>query len=115
VAFAVNPVQSMRFLGVDTATSRRLTWLAQMTAARDIALGVGTVIAAARGRGSSGWLLAGAGCDAADAVAISGALARKQVSPVAAAAVVAVGIVASAAAVAVTIQDRRQPMVTPVT
>lgn len=115
LAFAVNPVQSVRFLGVDTGTARRLTWLAQMAAARDLALGVGTVAAVVRGQGSGAWLLAGAACDAADAAALGSALARRQVSPPTAAAVIGVAVAASATAVAATLRAHRQPMVTLVT
>jgi hypothetical protein len=115
LAFALNPTQSMRFLGVDTATAHRLRWLAQMTAARDIALGVGAVAAAARRQGSGGWLVAGAACDLADAGAIALAVSRKQVAPLAAGAVIAVAIAASAAAVGVVVDDRRQSIDTLVT
>jgi hypothetical protein len=106
--FAVNPAQSMRFLGVDTGTATRLTWLAQMTAARDIAVGLGTAATAVTGRGSDGWLLAGAACDAADAAAIAAALARKQVSAVASVAVIAVATLGSIAAVATVLRSSRR-------
>jgi hypothetical protein len=115
IAFAANPTQSMRILGVDTATAHRLRWLAQMTAARDIALGIGAVAAVARRQGSGGWLLAGAACDAADAGAIALAVSRKQVAPLAAAAVIAVAVAASVAAVSVVLGDRGQPIDTLVT
>jgi hypothetical protein len=115
VLFAVKPSQSMRILGVDTATAHRLRWLAQMTAARDIALGVGTVATTIRRQGSGGWLLAGAACDAADAGTIALAVARKQVAPLAAAAIVGVAIAASVAAVGVVAGERRQPIDTLVT
>lgn len=106
--FAVNPEQSMRFLGVDTGTASRLTWLAQMTAARDIAVGLGTAVTAVTGRGSAGWLLAGAACDAADAAAIGAALARKQVSAVASVAVIAAAALGSVAAVATVLRSSRR-------
>ena len=115
LAFAINPTQSMRFLGVDTATARRLAWLAQMTAARDIALGLGTLTSTITGRGSAAWLLAGAACDAADAAAISAACYRKDVTPIVAAAVVAAAAAASATAVSEVLRGRRQPIVTAVT
>ncbi len=103
-AFFANPTASVRFLGLDTATANRISWLARMTAARDIALGVGTVTSAIGGRGSSGWLLAGAACDIADGVALADALARKRVAPLAAAAVIATTIAASAVAIAAAVR-----------
>jgi hypothetical protein len=112
-AFAINPSQSMRFLGVDTGTASRLTWLAQMTAARDIAVGLGTAVTALTGRGSGGWLLAGAACDAADAAAIGAALRRKQTSTVASGAVIAVAAVASIAAVATALRSSQRSVVPP--
>jgi hypothetical protein len=114
-AFAVNPTQSMRLLGVDTATAHRLRWLAQMAAARDIALGVGTVVATVRRQGSGSWLLAGAACDAADAGAIALAVSRKQVAPLAAAAVITVALAGCAAALGIVLDERRQPIDTLVT
>ena len=95
LAFAVNPVTSVRILGVDTATANRLAWLAQMTAARDIVLGAGTLFTSISGRGSGPWLIAGAASDLADAAALSGALTRRQV-----AAVPAIGIAAGAVGLA---------------
>lgn len=115
VTFAANPTQSMRFLGVDTATAHRLRWLAQMAAARDIALGVGTVVTTIRQQGSGSWLVAGAACDAADAGALALAVSRKQVAPLAAAAVIGVAIAASGVAVRAVLRDRGQSIETLVT
>src|SRR4051812_39129643 len=50
VGATVAPVASVRMLGIDTATARRAVVLARMAAARDIALGAGTIVAARRGR-----------------------------------------------------------------
>jgi hypothetical protein len=100
LVFAINPVLSVRMLGVDSATATRLSWLARMTAARDIALGVGTLAGAISGRGSSGWLLAGGVCDIADAAAIGAALKQRQVSLVPAAVVIAGALAAGGAAIA---------------
>lgn len=109
-AFVVRPRESMTFLGVDTATASRVSWLAQMTAARDIAIGAGTAVTAITGRGSAGWLIAGAACDLADATAIGAALTRKQVSPVTAAAMCAGAVVVAAGAVAAVLAGRRQTL-----
>ena len=108
VVFGLHPVQSVRFLGVDSGTAGRVVWLARMTAARDAALGVGTVLSAVTGRGSAGWLLAGAACDAADAAALGHALSRRQVAAVPAAGVIAVASAASAIAVGLVLRERIQ-------
>jgi hypothetical protein len=68
------PVGMVRLLGLDTATAQRVTWLARMAAARDCALGAGTVVTARSGRGAAGWLLAGAAADAVDALVVYGAV-----------------------------------------
>ena len=68
-AALAGPVASIRLLGVDTATAARAAWLARMCAARDAALGAGTVGAVASRRGQTSWLLAGALADAGDAAA----------------------------------------------
>jgi len=93
--FLLAPVASTRVLGVDTATAKRVTFLAQMMAARDVAIGAGTAAASVGGRNPAGWLLAGAAADAVDAAAIAGALRAGRVrGPV------ATGLVGGAAALA---------------
>ncbi len=72
-AFLAAPRVSVRMLGVDTATAKRMTFLARMTAGRDIVLGAGT-LNAGTGRRAVPWLLAGAGADLVDALAIAGAV-----------------------------------------
>ncbi len=72
-AFLLAPTFSVRMLGVDSATAKRMAFLARMTAARDIALGAGT-LHAGTGRRAVPWLLAGAGADLVDAAAIAAAL-----------------------------------------
>jgi hypothetical protein len=96
--FLLAPVASTRALGLDTATAKRVSFLAQMMAARDVVIGAGTA-ASGRGTGRPGaWLLAGAVADATDAVVIAGALkAGRARGPVAAG---VVGIAAVAAGVA---------------
>ena len=99
-AFLAAPVASTRALGLDSATAKRVSFLARMMAARDVAIGAGTAAAARAGGRPGGWLLAGAFADAADAVVIVGALRRGRANgPVAAG--VAGGAVALAAAAAV--------------
>jgi hypothetical protein len=71
--FLAAPALSVRILGVDSATAKRMRFLARMAAARDIGLGCGT-LDAGPGVTAAPWLLAGAAAAAADAVAIAGAL-----------------------------------------
>lgn len=80
--FLAGPVFSVRMLGVDTATASRLTFLARMAAARDGALGVGTVYSALRGQGAAAWLLAGGFCDACDALFIGLSAGKRKLDPV---------------------------------
>jgi hypothetical protein len=69
----VLPVVANRALGLDTATAKRVSYLARMAAVRDVGLGVGTLQAGPT-RAAVPWLVAGAAADAVDAVAIAGAL-----------------------------------------
>ena len=78
----VRPRLLPRLLGVDSATSARVGWAVQMLGVRDAALGLGTLVALRAGdrRAARTWLAAGVLCDAVDALAVSGALARGRVS-----------------------------------
>jgi hypothetical protein len=67
------PTLTVRSLGTDTATARRVTFLTRMMAVRDGALGAGGVLAARRGQVGP-WLLAAAACDATDAVVVTAAI-----------------------------------------
>lgn len=93
-AFLAAPVASVRVLGVDTATAKRMSFLARMAAARDLGLGLGTLAARTD---AAPWLLVGALADGVDAVAIGAALRRGS-----ARGVPAMAVVAGAAAAAVT-------------
>jgi hypothetical protein len=73
--FLLAPRFSVRILGVDAASAKRMAFLARMTAARDIGLGAGT-LDAARSRAVVPWLLAGAAADTVDALAVAGAIKR---------------------------------------
>ncbi|HEX9231759.1 MAG TPA: hypothetical protein VF869_07610 [Jatrophihabitantaceae bacterium] len=70
-AALADPVASIRLLGLDSATATRAAWLARMCAARDAALGAGTINSVASRRGQTSWLLAGALADAGDAAAFA--------------------------------------------
>ncbi len=96
--FLLAPVASTRILGLDTATAKRVSFLARMMAARDVVIGAGTAVASANGGRPGPWLLAGAVADATDATVISAALKQGRArGPVAAG---VVGVAAGAAAVA---------------
>ncbi len=93
-AFLVSPVLSVRLLGTDSATAKRMSFLARMAAARDIGLGVGTLMGGGE-RESATWLAVGAAADAADAIVIAAAMRQGTTRGIPAA-----GIVAGAAAAA---------------
>jgi hypothetical protein len=80
VSLLAAPVPLIRMVGVDTATARRMAWVTRMAAARDLALGAGTV-AAVRSAGAGGdardgarWVAIGAAADVADTLIITAAL-----------------------------------------
>ncbi|MCW2600669.1 MAG: hypothetical protein JWM02_2498 [Frankiales bacterium] len=63
-------------LGVDRATRERLGWVVQMLAARDVALGLGALVARKERRL---WLAAGVLADVVDALAVAAAIGKGQV------------------------------------
>lgn len=72
VAFFASPTAAVRVLGVDSASAKRMAFLARMTAARDVGLGIGTL--ASRGRPQARlWLAVGAAADGVDAFVIAAA------------------------------------------
>ena len=78
----VRPRLLPRLLGVDSATATRVGWSVQMLGARELALGLGTLVAAQGPdrRGARLWVAAGVLCDAVDVLAVAGALLRGRVS-----------------------------------
>jgi hypothetical protein len=98
VVFLAVPVTSLRLLGVDTETAKRMSFLATMAAGRDLALGAGTTAAARHGRVPVGWLAAGAAADITDVVAISAALRHGRVAGLPAVAALAGAVAAAGAA-----------------
>jgi hypothetical protein len=101
LGFLVRPEFSTKILGLDSATAARMTWMARMMAARDVAIGVGTVYGVATDRDGDVWLVAGAACDAVDALAIAGAVHAKRLPAARAGAMVLMAAAAAAAAVVV--------------
>ena len=106
-AFLADPVSSVRILGVDSASAKRMTFLARMTAGRDIVLGLGTV-GARTPRGKAGWLAAGAVADAIDAAVLTAGLKSGQLrgAPAAGIAVGAAGAAAVAGIAAARLRGR---------
>jgi hypothetical protein len=74
IGFLAAPVASTRVLGLDSATAKRITFLARMTAVRDVVLGAGTVASRRHPRALRIFVLAGAVADLGDAAAIAGAV-----------------------------------------
>ena len=95
--FLLAPGFSTRLLGLDAGTANRVVWLSRMAAARDIGLGVGTVLSALRGRDSSVWVAAGAAADAVDAVVVAQAVQQRRLGGINAMGMV--GVAGAAAAV----------------
>ena len=108
VSFLSSPVTFLRLIGLDTASATRVTWLARTAGVRDVVLGVGTVVAAVTGQDDTSWLLAGAACDAVDAV-VTGAAAREGRISRTRGALVAAGAVASVVAGVAALAGRSRP------
>lgn len=97
-SMVLRPKALPQLMGLDSATATRVGWSVQMLGIRDLALGVGTLLAlrGADPRGARSWLAMGVLCDAVDALAVTGAMARGRVSKGSGAAVVAVAVGAAA-------------------
>ena len=83
-----------QLMGIDSATATRVGWSVQMLGSREIALGLGTLVALRRpdSRAARTWVAAGVLTDAIDVLVIGGALARGRVRTSAALAVLATAI-----------------------
>lgn len=79
-AMIVRPRALPGLLGVDSATSARMSWAMQMLGARDIAVGVGTLVALRNGNDVAArtWIAAGVLCDVADALVVGAGLVRRR-------------------------------------
>lgn len=69
-------------LGVDSASAARTAWVVQMLGAREVALGLGTLVAlrAPDGRAARAWVAAGALSDGVDVLTIGAAVLRGRLS-----------------------------------
>ena len=97
VAAVAAPRLAARIMGGKRAAEGIAPLFARMLGARDIALGLGTVIALDRGKPVRGWLEGAALSDSVDCVACL--LAREQMSPGVAGAAGGLGGVAAAAGI----------------
>lgn len=98
-SMVVRPKALPQLMGLDSATATRSAWAVQMLGIRDLALGVGTLVALRDQdrRSARTWLTLGLVCDAVDALALGGAALRGRVSRGGA----GVGVAVALAAVAV--------------
>lgn len=80
-----------QLMGVDSATATRVGWAVQMLGAREIAMGLGTLVALRRPGSAAArtWVAAGVLTDALDVLAVGSALARGRVRASSGAAVLA--------------------------
>lgn len=84
VAMLVQPAALPQRLGVDSAAARRTSWVSSMLGAREVALGLGTLVALRRvqkggdPRAARLWLMAGILCDTVDALAVARAVGAGQ-------------------------------------
>ena len=102
VSMVVRPRLLPALFGIDSATSTRMGWSTQMLGAREVALGLGTLMALRTEdpRSARLWIAMGMLSDAADALVVTGAVLRKRVSrPVG-----LLGVAAALAAVAAGLQ-----------
>lgn len=97
-SMVVRPKALPQLMGLDSATATRVGWSVQMLGIRDLALGLGTLVALRNPdpRAARSWLAMGVLCDAVDALAVTGAMVKGRVSKGSGAAVVAVALGAAA-------------------
>lgn len=98
-----------QLMGVDSATATRLAWAVQMLGAREITMGLGTLVALRDpgSRAARTWVAAGALTDALDVLAVGGALLRGRVRASSGAAVVVTATAAVVLGLRALQQDER--------
>ena len=111
VGMIARPRALPRAFGVDSATSARMSWAVQMLGAREVAVGLGTLLSLRSGdrRGTRTWVAAGIVCDAVDALVIGAALARRRVAGPAGATSLVVALAAVAGGVQAMGEDPDAP------
>ncbi|MEP6598077.1 MAG: hypothetical protein ABJB98_01355 [Actinomycetota bacterium] len=103
----VLPVGALRQLAVDPSTLPRVSWLIRTAGIRDAALGTGAVVSLVGGGGAS-WVLAGAACDAVDAVVTAQAVRDQSVDALRGRVVAGVAVASAALGVVSAIALRRR-------
>lgn len=80
IGLLVNPSGIGKALGIDPTAMQQAQWLARFTGGREIAIGLGTLIAWRRGDSVAGWIAAQAISDGTDTVAFAAVASQGRVS-----------------------------------
>lgn len=81
IGLIANPMGIGKALGIDDGAMRQSVWLARFTGGREIAIGLGTLLAWKRAEPLAGWIAAQAISDATDTVAFAVVTSQGKVSP----------------------------------
>jgi hypothetical protein len=81
IGLMANPKGIGKALGIDDAAMQQAAWLARFTGGREIAIGLGTLLAWRRSEPLAGWIAAQAISDATDTVAFAVVATQGRVSP----------------------------------
>ncbi len=92
VGIAAKPALLSRLLGVDATTATRTGWATRMVAAREVALGAGTLASVRSGGDLVPWFIAQAVADGGDALAVGAAIRARHVRRVVGALVLLAGV-----------------------
>lgn len=81
IGLIANPMGIGKALGIADEAMRQSVWLARFTGGREIAIGLGTLVAWKRSEPLAGWIAAQAISDATDTVAFAVVASQGKVSP----------------------------------
>ena len=81
IGLIANPMGIGKALGIADDAMRQSVWLARFTGGREIAIGLGTLLAWKRSEPLAGWIAAQAISDATDTVAFAVVASQGKVSP----------------------------------
>ena len=81
IGLIANPMGIGKALGIADDAMRQSVWLARFTGGREIAIGLGTLLAWKRSEPLAGWIAAQAISDATDTVAFAVVTSQGNVSP----------------------------------
>jgi len=82
VGLVLNPKGIGKALGIDDASMEQAAWLARFTGGREIAIGMGTLLAWRRSEPMAGWIAAQSISDATDTIAFITVTAHGKVTPI---------------------------------